>query len=255
MSETIPFSFPLNQGMHAFLRIRDSLRCLADSQDAYAWLQAGADLKCSVLGEQGRHPAIPEVINLLVSTQTHLKKLASDHPEFAENIHYACENMDLQVQHLRDEQINISSALANHALLNRYSHAIQKYDWLGHKYLIPQGIHLIWEEMTELYQPLMDILEPLIVTVKDLDIMLHDSVSWQQATAHNGEDDLSPEHAPNLGLLVIGLSSEQVRAGIIPEVSGNRISIRLNFHNWTAQGKPQRITSDVSYQHMMVPIG
>ncbi|MDQ6963060.1 MAG: cell division protein ZapD [Mariprofundaceae bacterium] len=255
MSEIIPFSFPLNQGMHAFLRVRDSLRCLAESQDAYAWLQAGADLRCSVLGEQGRHPAIPEVINLLVSTQEHLKKLAANHPEFAENIHFACENMDLQVQHLRDEQETIAKALSEHSLLTRYSHSIQQYDWLGHKYLIPQGFHLLWQEMTELHQPLMQLLEPLIITVKDLDIMLHDSVSWQQATASNGVDSISPEHTPNLGLLVIGLSSEQVRAGVVPEVSGNRMAIRLNFHNWTAQGQPELITTDVSYQHMMVPIG
>jgi len=255
MSEIIPFSFPLNQGMHAFLRIRDGLRCLEESQDVYAWLQASADLRSSILGEQGRRPVLPEVIGLLGSMQAHLEKIAADHPEFAENIQYACDSMGEQIRYLHDEQETIATMFSEHALLNRYVHAIKKYDWLGHKYSIPQGIQSLWKEMPALSKPLMEKLNPLMVAVKDLDIMLHDSEVWQSYHAVGGVDEVSPDNTSHLSLLVVGLSREQVQSGLIPEVSGNRMTIRIHFYDWTAQGQPVLVKEDVPYQRMLVPIG
>ena len=81
MTEAVRFSFALSPRMQAFIELRNGLQCLerAEAQgNGQAWLCAASDLRASLIGDQGRRPALAEIIGLLVSMQAHLQGLAGE---------------------------------------------------------------------------------------------------------------------------------------------------------------------------------
>jgi hypothetical protein len=75
--------------MRSFLELRDGLKCLErarQSNQHYAWLLAACDVKTSLLGENGRKQAVPELVALLASMRAHLTRLVENHPEYRHKI-------------------------------------------------------------------------------------------------------------------------------------------------------------------------
>ena len=136
MNNLIRFSFPLSQRMQAFLQLRDGLSCLAKAerkQQAYQWLQACVDVRISLAGEQGRKPALPELVGLLTALREHLETLAKDHPRFRSKIMDSCKTIEKHVQTLRHGQGQVLDWLNSDALIETWLNALKKHDWLGHQ--------------------------------------------------------------------------------------------------------------------------
>ncbi|MDQ6960047.1 MAG: hypothetical protein Q9M27_03370 [Mariprofundaceae bacterium] len=256
MSNLIRFSFPLSPRMQTFLQLRNGLSCLAKAereQQAYKWLQACADVRISLSGEQGRRPALPEVIGLLIALREHLETLAEDHPRFHDRIMDSCKTLGRHVQTLRNEQDRALNWLASDALIETWLNALKKHDWLGHQRNLPQALPSLWKN-TERRQHLQAHIQGLSEAVMGLYAMLHDYVDWQQRLATEGSDQILPDRSSHFGLIVVGLTPEQVEAGIIPDISGNRLAIRIRFQSWPPGHAAIPIQVDVPYHAMMIPI-
>ncbi|GMR00219.1 MAG: hypothetical protein BMS9Abin18_1057 [Zetaproteobacteria bacterium] len=256
MSDLIRFSFPLSPRMQTFLQLRDGLSCLAEAEregQAYKWLQACADVRISLSGEQGRRPALPEVIGLLAAMQTHLESLAEEHPRFRDKIMDSCETLGKHVQTLRCGMDSASRMLASDALIEVWLNALKKHDWLGHQRNLPQALPLLWQS-TERRQHLHEHLQELFEVVMSLHAMLHDYVEWERRLATEGSDQILPDRSTQFGLVIVGLAPEQVEAGIIPDISGNRLAIRIRFQSWLPGHAATPVQTDVPYHAMLVPI-
>jgi len=243
--------------MQAFLMLRDGLQCLKAAEQAgqpYLWLQACVDVRTSLLGEQGRKPALPEVLGLFASMREHLEKLAVDHPRFGASIAASCENIDTQMQILRDGPNGASQLLGQDALIETYFNALKKQDWLGHKPCLPQSLATLWCESGDRQQQLHGGLTKIMAAVHCLDGMLHDYVMWEKRTAGEGHDQIVPERGTHFGLIVIGLDHADVGRGIIPDISGNRLAIRLRFQQWLPGQPARQVQEDVPYSMMLVPV-
>jgi len=244
--------------MRSFIELRDALACLASARQsghAISWLHAACDLHDSLLGDQGRKNVIPEITSLLLDMQAYLKKLCAEAPQYQERINRACDSIAAQIQHLQPGLPEATNYLARDALLNAYLNTQKKHDWLGHKLCMQQSVKAIWEKPALRTEPLHTALTPLCDAVNSLDRMFNDFVCWQQCVATGGTGHITPERGASFGLLVIGLPSEAVSSGIIPDISGNRLAIRLRFQLWNPGQPPQDVSEDQPYAKMLVPAG
>jgi len=244
--------------MRSFIELRDALACLESARQsghAISWLHAACDLHDSLLGEQGRKNVIPEINSLLLDMQAYLKNLCNDAPQYRERIDQACGNIDLQIKQLLPGLPEATNYLARDALINAYLNTQKKHDWLGHKLCIQQSVRAIWEKSAVRTEPLHTALAPLCDAVSTLDDMFNDFVRWQQCTAIGGTGHITPERGTSCGLLVIGLPKETVSDGIIPDISGNKLAIRLRFQSWHPGQAPQDVSGDQPYARMLVPVG
>jgi len=243
--------------MQAFLLLRDGLRCMEEAEhsgQSYLWLQACVDVRASLLGEQGRKPALPEILGLFVSVRTHLEKLAGEHPRFRKSIDASCERIDEHAQALRDGLDEACRLLGQDALIGTYLNAQKKQDWLAHKSCLPQSLTTLWSEAIERRQELHEQLTDLASAVYCLDGMLHDYVMWEKRIAREGCDQINPERGIHFGLAVIGLDRKDVCQGIVPDISGNRLAIRLRFQQWLPGLPARQVQEDVAYSMMLVPV-
>ncbi len=257
MNELVRFSFSLSPRMQAFLMLRDGLRCLSAAEQSgqpYLWLQACVDVRASLLGEQGRKPALPEVLGLFASMRQHLETLAEEHPRFRTSIEASCEDIDVRIQGLRDITDRATRLLGQDALIETYYNALKKQDWLAHKPCLPQSLAALWHGSGDRQQQLHEELADITEAVYRLDGMLHDYVMWEQRTATEGHDQIIPERGIQFGLIVIGLAPSDVGQGIVPDISGNRLAIRLRFQQWLSGLPTRQVQENVDYAMMLVPI-
>jgi len=244
--------------MRTFIELRDGLNCLEKacvSQQGASWLHAACDLRASLLGDQGRKGAIPEIIALFGDLKRYLKKLCDDAPHYREKIQQACDHIDLLLKQLQPGMPEACDYLAKDALVNAYLNAQKKHDWLGHKLCMQQSIKAIWSKSDARTLPLHQALVPLCSAVDTLDHMLNDFVGWEKCVANGGSGHITPERGKSFGLLVIALSTDAVAEGIIPDISGNRLAIRLRFQRWTAGQPASDYDEDLPYAMMLVPVG
>ena len=244
--------------MRSFIELRDALTCLESaraSRQGSVWLHAASDLHDSLLGEHGRKSAIPEMVALLTDMQAYLKKLNGEIPRYQESILRACNQLETHIGELQKGLPDATNFLAHDALLNAYLNAQKKHDWLGHKLCMQQSLKVIWENSQQRVNPLHKGLAPLYSAVNNLNDMLSDFVRWQHDTAVDGTGHITPDRGAAYGLLIIGLPSSCVANGIIPDISGNRLAIRLRFQRWLPGLPPQEIHEDQPYARMLVPVG
>ncbi|MDX8408045.1 MAG: hypothetical protein R8L58_06640 [Mariprofundaceae bacterium] len=257
MANVVRFSFALSPRMRSFLELRDALSSLDEAcrqNQARNWLHAVCDLRASLLGEQGRKCVLPELIGLLVAMQAHLTQLAGDIPQYQASIDQTCAALDQHIQTLQSGLPDITSYLAQDALINAYLNTQKKQDWLGHKIGLPQSLGALWQGAENRSAWLQQGLTPLSTAVRDLDQMLNDYVQWEERTAEGGSGQISPERGVTHGLLVIGLPAESVAQGIIPDISGNKLAIRLRFQRWQPGEPPLELSDDQPYAMMLIPI-
>lgn len=256
MSELVRFSFPLSQRMQTFLQLQEGLQCLAEAERSaqpYLWLQACTDIRTSLAGEQGRKPALAEVLGLLESMKNHLRKLASEHPRFEATILASCDDIKRHIEIMQEVANRMPDMLTGDALIGGYLNALKKQDCLGHKLGLPQALPALWEN-AERRQQLHGQLQPLQEAVGSLHQMLHDYVGWESRVAEGGGDQLTLEREGGFGLLIIGLDRDQVSHGIMPDLSGNRIAVRVRFQSWAPGKSISQVEDDVPYHMMLVPI-
>jgi len=256
--DMVQFSFALSPRMRSFIELRDALACLElarQSGHAISWLHAACDLHDSLLGDQGRKNVIPEITSLLLDMQTYLKNICDEAPQYRERIDQACDGIAAQIQYLQPGLPEATNYLARDALINAYLNTQKKHDWLGHKLCMQQSVKAIWEKSDVRIHPLHTALAPLCDAVNTLDGMFNDFVRWQQCMAIGGTGHITPEKGTSCGLLVIGLPKEAVSGGIIPDISGNRLAIRLRFQLWNPGQAPQDISEDQPYAKMLIPVG
>jgi hypothetical protein len=256
MTELVRFSYALSPRLQAFIELRNGLGCLdkaVHQGNAHAWLCAASDIRASLVGDQGRKLALPEIVGLLVSMQAHLQTLAKDFPRYSQTIQKACERLDGHMQNLRGGLSGAIDWLYNDALVSTYLNALKKQDWLGHKPALPQCLDVLWHPDHKRVVHLRQELEPLRNAVLSLDHMLHEYVSWTTRQAEDGCDQITPERGINYGLLVIGLDQAKVEAGITPDISGNRVAVRVRFQQWPPGETAHDFTDTISYSMMLVP--
>ncbi|HXH64239.1 MAG TPA: hypothetical protein VNH42_01890 [Mariprofundaceae bacterium] len=256
MTELVRFSYALSPRMQAFIELRNGLDCLdkaAQQQSAHAWLCAASDIRSSLTGDQGRKLALPEIVGLLVSMQAHLQSLAKDYPRYAQTIQKACERLDAHMQNLRGGLGGAIDWLYNDSLISTHLNALKKQDWLGHKPALPQCLGTLWHPDHERVVRLGRELDPLRQAIRSLDQMLHEYVGWSVRTAEEGCDQITPERGVNYGLLVIGLEQAMVEAGITPDISGNRVAVRVRFQQWPPGEAARDFTDTFDYSMMLVP--
>jgi len=254
----VHFSFALSPRMRAFIELRDGLNCLEAAcvnQHGANWLHAACDLRASLLGDQGRKGAITELIALFGDLKSYLNKLCEDAPQYREKIQQSCDQVDMLIAQIQPGMPEACNYLAKDALVNAYLNAQKKHDWLGHKLCMQQSIKAIWSKSDARTLPLHQALAPLSSAVDTLDQMLNDFVGWEKCVANGGTGHITPERGKSFGLLVIALPSDAVAEGIIPDISGNRLAIRLRFQRWSAGQAPADHNEDIPYAMMLVPIG
>jgi len=243
--------------MRSFLELRDGLRCLErarQSDQPYAWLLAACDVRTSLLGEQGRKQAVPELVGLLASMRTHLTQLVENHPKYRGKILEACDMIEGYIESMRHGIQEAIDFFSEDALLASYFNALKKQDVLAHKPVLPQSLNVLWSGARH-KDVLSGCLHDLHAAVTHLDIMLNDFVGWEQRVAREGSDQINPERGIEYGLLIIGLDSTLVQQGITPECSGNRLAIRVRFQQWKAGAAACDVEDDLPYRVMLVPIG
>lgn len=244
--------------MRAFIELRDALACLESAcvtQNGSNWLHAACDLRASLLGDLGRKGAVSELIALFGELKGYLKNLCDDTPQYRERILRSCDQVDRVIEQLQPGIPEACDYLASDALVNAYLNAQKKHDWLGHKLCMQQSINAIWSHSDARTLPLHQALTPLCRAVDMLDQMLNDFVSWKKCVAKNGCGQITPERGKSYGLLVIAMSADAVANGIIPDISGNRLAIRLRFQHWAAGKPPSDYEQDLPYAKMLIPIG
>jgi len=258
MTDMVQFSFALSPRMRSFIELRDALACLESARQSgrsIAWLHAACDLHDSMLGDQGRKNVVPEITSLLLDMQSYLKKLSDEVPKYRERIDQACDRITAQIKILQSGLPDATNYLARDALINAYLNTQKKHDWLGHKLCMQQSVKAIWENSEVRIQPLHTALAPLGAAVSTLDGMFNDFVRWQECIAVGGTGHITPERGSCCGLLVIGIPKEAVSNGIIPDISGNKLAIRLRFQLWNPGQPAQDVSEDQSYTKMLIPVG
>ncbi|MDQ6993467.1 MAG: hypothetical protein Q9M31_08315 [Mariprofundus sp.] len=258
MTEMVQFSFALSPRMRAFIEIRDALACIEKArleELGTNWLHAACDLHDSLLGDQGRKNVIPEIIALFADVQAYLGGLAAEAPDYQESILAACDKIKMHVKNLQPGLPDACSFLADDALINAYLNAQKKHDWLGHKLCIQQSINTLWTASADRTSPLHTALTPLNEAVEYLDHMLGDFVAWKKCVATHGTGHITPERGKHFELLIISMPAETVAKGIMPDISGNRLAIRIRFQLWTPGLPPSDYDGEQPYSMMLVPVG
>jgi len=256
MNGLIRFSFPLSARMQGFLQVRDALDYLQRGEASgqpYLWLQACADLRLSLFGEQGRRPGLADVVGLLAGMQENLDTLADEHPRYGEQIMRSCATLERHEKNLRGGIEEVMNILSSDALILAWHNCQKKHDWLGHQEHFPQAVQALWSEKRR-RETLQEALHPLAEAVESLHGMLHDYVGWEQRLATAGADHIRMDKDKECGLLVIGLSHDRVQAGLVPGISGNRMAVRLRFQCWPVGEVARQAEEDVRYSLMLVPV-
>lgn len=254
----VRFSFALSPRMRSFIELRDTLASLENAyvtQNAQAWLHAACDLRASLQGDNGRKPALAELIGLFHDVEAYLNKLATELPHYQSSITKTCEKLAVHVNALQPGIPAVVQLLTRDALINAYLNAQKKGDFLGHRLCLQQFIKTIWEQPDERTLPLHHALVPLCDAVNNLDAMVNDFVGWKNKMATGGTSLINPDRNTAFGLLVIALPEADVARGIIPDISGNRLAIRLRFQHWLPGEPPRELAEDQPYGMMLVPIG
>jgi len=258
MTEMVHFSFALSPRMRSFIELRDALRCLKEAESSAqpgSWLHAACDLRASLLGDQGRKNAIPEIIVLFGDIEAHLRQLLDDAPHYNASIQSECLKIKAHAEALQSGLQQACHILDEDALINAYLNTQKKHDWLGHKLCLQQSIRAIWKSADNRTSPLHNALQPLFDAVEYLDRMLNDFVQWKPCVATHGTGHITPERGKSYGLLVIAMPAEVVAQGIMPDISGNRLAIRIRFQLWTPGEAPSDYNGDQPYSMMLVPVG
>jgi len=259
MSEMVQFSFALSPRMRSFIEVRDALACLESAlvtQNSLYWLHAASDLRASLLGDQGRKPVQPEIIGLLQDMKTYLNKVAKELPHYSARIQGACDQIETHIDKLQHGGMHEAcQLLSNDALINAHLNTQKKHDWLGHKMCMQQILKTLWKSSDDRTTALHHALVPLSDAVNTLDGMLNDFVSWSKHIAEGGVGQVTPDRKASFGLLVIGIPEEDVSRGIIPDISGNRLAIRIRFQQWLPGKEPKDLTDDQPYSMMLIPLG
>ena len=256
MNQLVRFCFPLNPRLQSFVTLRDALQCLdraRQNSDPYSWLQASQDLRVSLLGEQARKVATPELLGLLKSIRIHLNGIAQEHPDFKNQITAACDTIVEHKKSLQECIPPILDFLTQDSVLNAWANACQKQDYLAHKLYFPQVLPIFWESLgvqDTLHQHLQD----FYAIITHIDSMLNDFVPWTEKIAYEGRDQIIPPRDQEHGLLIIGIERQWVEQGVLPEFSGNRLAIRLRFQALKLGEEQHEYHEDLSYRMMMVPI-
>lgn len=256
--DRVHFSLPLSKQMQSFLQLRDGLVCLqrAESErNELAWLQAAVDLRASLLGDQGRKPAVPELLALFASLRGYLLPLAEKHRHYSAAIGKACQDIDTHVAAIETGADEAIQFLRKDAVINVYNNGLQKQDWLVHRPCMPQMMPVLAEADAERRKIVLSLLQPLLSAVSGLDTMLHDFVDWSPRVAARGCDQIVPDRGTNYGLLVVRLDRTIVERGIVPDIAGNRFAIQLRFQRWPAGSAACTVDEDVPYSMMLVPCG
>ena len=185
--------------------------------------------------------------------RTQLQQLAREHPRFGKRLASACELLERCERSVQEGTEKALGLLTTDALIDVWLNALKKHDWLGHRPCLPQALPLIWRNR-ERRRCLQDLLRGLHTAVRRVDELLNDYVPWEQRLAPEGSDRIAPDRGMNFGLLIIGLRPEQVERGMVPDVSGNRLAIRLRFQLWPPGGPAAAVQEDVPYFAMLVPV-
>ncbi len=258
MTDKVHFSFALSPRMRSFIELRDALHCLEQAfnrQHASSWLHACCDLRASLLGDHGRKNAIPEVVGLFRDVKTYLQKLANDMPKYHDQILSSCDQIDLLIAQLKPGLPDACQYLTQDALINAYLNTQKKHDWLGHKLCMQQSIKALWSHAEMRTQPLHQALSPLTNAINSLNDMLNDFVGWEKCVATAGAGHITPARGKSYGLLVIALPAEAVAEGVVPDISGNKLAIRLRFQRWLPGQSASDYHEDMPYEMMLVPVG
>ncbi|TLS68935.1 hypothetical protein FE236_09655 [Mariprofundus erugo] len=258
MTEMVQFSFALSPRMRSFIELRDALRSLETARETahgQSWLHAACDLRASLLGDQGRKNAVPEIVTLLIEMRAYLQQLAKDAPQYSEGIQRTCDKINGHIELLQPGLPEATHILAEDALINAYLNTQKKHDWLGHKLCMQQSIQTIWQDSSPRTTPLREALLPLYEAVDSLDSMFNNFVQWQSCVAKHGTGHITPEKGKSYGLLVVALPADAVALGTMPDISGNRLAIRIRFQIWSPASPPRDCEEDQPYKMMLVPVG
>lgn len=250
------FNFPLCSRMRSFLELQDGLRCLEFARQHHqplAWVQAAADVRASLVGSVGNRQALSELQGLLSVIRHHLNNLAMENEQFRKEILSACEMITADEAVVRTGFPELLQFLEHDALLQSWMNAVQKQDWLGHKYGFPRMISTFWNSLG-MQDRLREELQDLYAIVTHVDGMLNDFVPWSERCAVDGMDQISPPRNKEHGLLIVGLDLSYVQRGITPDFSGNKLAIRGRFHQWQAGKSLELVQEDIPYSMMLVPI-
>jgi len=254
----VRFSFALSPRVRAFIELRDALACLENAyvcQNAPSWLHAACDLRASLIGDMGRKPVVPELIGLLHDVEAYLNKLATEAPHYQATIRKTCEKLEAHIEKLQPGMPEVCNILSKDALISAYLNAQKKGDWLGHKLCLQQCMKALWTQPDARTLPLHHAMVPLCDAVNSLDDMLNDFVSWKEQVATGGSGHINPDRSSNYGLLVIAIPEEDVARGIIPDISGNRLAIRVRFQHWQPGEAPKELAEDQAFSMMLIPVG
>lgn len=253
MDETVTFSFPLCPRMEAFLCLRDGLKMMAANQEPYAWLLAAADVRASIIGDQGRKPALPELIGLMQAICEHLEKLAERHARFRSALIKNVQLTQARITALAKDEEELVAFLREDVALRAFANALKKQDWLAHRLALPQCLDSLWQG-GEIAKNTNNRLKSLMQLTRELDGMLHEFVPWQPRTARKGSDQIIPPRNEECGLLIIGLDKALVCRGITPHISGNRFAVRIRFLQWETKAIETVAGMDIPYGMMLVPL-
>ncbi len=255
MTDIVRFSFALTPRMRAWLDVRDALACLRESVQPQAWLHAATDLRASLLGEHGRKPALPELMGLLASLRDAVQALGEQHPDYAEQIGRTCERLDAHAEGLREAMEAVCHFLLDDALVLAWQEAQKKQDFLGHRPCLPAGLGALWQRGDARSAKLAELLAPLQAAFDAMGEVIYGWAPWEKRVADDGSDQITPAKSANFGLMVVALPAADVRAGVMPDISGNRLAIRLRFHRWRPGSPPAPLDACQRYALMLVPVG
>ncbi len=256
-NDLVPIAFPLTPRMQAFIEFRDALRVLGQAmhnQSPYAWLAAEKEVADMLLGEGNKKPIIPNILSLYHVMGKHFKALAEKHPDFKDNLGKAVSGLEEHADNIRQAMPEATSFLQTDAWLTAYTELMRKQDPLGHKYVLPQTIHLLWQGEDQHATTLYSLLEPMIQAIEHLNQMLHAHVPWENRIAKHGADQITFAAQDDIGLLIIGLPKSLMHQSILPSCSGFRSIVRLRFTQWKAGEVSIDVDDDLPYALMMVPI-
>ncbi|MDX8376840.1 MAG: hypothetical protein R8L53_02325 [Mariprofundales bacterium] len=248
------YSFALSPSMKSFLYARDACNCLALAEEAgnlMSWLLAAADLRSCLLGQNGKIPMEAEIGKVLADIERQLRKL-SNQPKLEKYREQIQKNQQLLIGY-RDNQTSILTDirkfLATDVLIDDFSASLECGDWLGHRRQLPQRLNYSRQEDEQRMRKLTELLQPLKNALNLIDNILHNSVGWDQRTAHSGYDQYVPRRQDTSPILLI-ISFD--KAGVVPRVLGNRFALKIQFQTWPA-GKPaENVSEDIPYSMMLV---
>lgn len=255
MTKVVHFSFALTPRMRTWLGVRDAVRCLRSAREPLPWLHAAMDLRASLLGEHGRKPALPDLAALIGATREAVAALGDQHPDYAERIQATCERLDAHADALRETMEGVCHFLLDDALLLAWQDAQKKQDFLGHRACLPAGLPHAWRPDDARVERLNALIGPLAGMCETMEQVLYGWAPWEKRMADDGTDQITPARSANFGLMVVALPEADVRDGVMPEISGNRLAIRLRFLRWRAGEGPAPLDAPQRYGLMLTPIG